>query len=411
MLNAEKIIFRIAYENLWRRRARTIVVVIMIAVGLSVLTLMSGLYDGMGQQMIKDTLYSDTCEITIFQKGYRLSNKISDSIKDPQKINNILSKEKEIKAFFSRLKNDGMISSARYSQGLKIIGIQPEAEENITNLKPSIREGNFKLEPGEKEIIIGAELAKELKVKIKQKVVIMGQAKDKSIVSAAFRVSGIVRVNNTAIDRNSAFIRLEESQKLFLLPNTVNQFSIVLNDPKKIELVKSDLQKKLGPEYEVFAWQDLFKGLEVMQKMIDTYNTIAYSIVFVIVAIGIFNIVLISVLERVREFGIMLAVGTKFTQLARIIILESMLIGLFGFLSGSFFGYLFLIYFKIFGLDLSKFASSIEAFGMAAVMRPALSLKYFIMSAIAVFITSFLAALWPIRILKKLKPVQSIRFI
>lgn len=411
MVNDQKMLLKIAYENLWRRRSRTLIVIIMIAVGIAVLTFMSGLYDGMVSQMVNDTIYSDTCEITVFKKDYRLTSKLSDNITEPQKLTGILERHKELRAFFPRLKNDGMISSTRYSQGVKIFGIVPGQEEKVTNLRSSIRQGEYRLTPGKKEVIIGAELAEDLKVKPKQKVVIMGQAKDKSIASAAFRVSGIVRTNNTAIDRNAVFIELKDAQELFLLPNTVSQFSIVVKEPKELKNIKNALQNELGNSYEVFTWKELFKGLEVMQKMIDSYNAILYAIIFTVVAIGIFNIVLISVLERVREFGIMLAIGTKFSQLAKIIILESMLIGLLGFAAGSALGYLLLIYFKLFGLDLSNFSSSLEAFGMAAVMRPTVALKYFMMSATAVFITSFIASLWPIRILKKLKPVQSIRFI
>lgn len=411
MVNDQKMLLKIAYENLWRRRSRTLIVIIMIAVGIAVLTFMSGLYDGMVSQMVNDTIYSDTCEITVFKKDYRLTSKLSDNITEPQKLTGILERHKELRAFFPRLKNDGMISSTRYSQGVKIFGIVPGQEEKVTNLRSSIRQGEYRLTPGKKEVIIGAELAEDLKVKPKQKVVIMGQAKDKSIASAAFRVSGIVRTNNTAIDRNAVFIELKDAQELFLLPNTVSQFSIVVKEPKELKNIKNALQNELGNNYEVFTWKELFKGLEVMQKMIDSYNAILYAIIFTVVAIGIFNIVLISVLERVREFGIMLAIGTKFSQLAKIIILESMLIGLLGFAAGSALGYLLLIYFKLFGLDLSNFSSSLEAFGMAAVMRPTVALKYFMMSATAVFITSFIASLWPIRILKKLKPVQSIRFI
>lgn len=404
------ILFKIAYENLWRRKTRTLVVITMIAVGLAALTFMSGFYDGWAKQMIDSTLYSDTCEITIYQTGYRLSNKLTDNIVEPNKVIEEINKEKNVKAFFPRLKNDGMISSARYSQGVKIIGITA-AEENVSNLKKSLRQGVYQLTPGQKEIILGADLAEDLKVKLKQKVVLMGQAKDKSIASAAFRVKAIIRTNNPALDKNAAFIDLAEAQNLFQLPNTVSQFSIVVKDYTKLKQTKISLQEKLGQKYEVFTWQELFKGMETMQKMISSYNAISYTIIFVIVAIGIFNIVLISVLERVKEFGIMLAIGTKFSQLARIILLESMLIGSFGFIYGSLLGYFFLFYFKLFGINFTYFQKSLDAFGIAAIMRPEISIKYFVMSAIAVFITSFIAALWPIRILKKLRPVQSIRFI
>ncbi|MBU0580566.1 MAG: ABC transporter permease [Candidatus Margulisbacteria bacterium] len=410
MFKGSSLIFKIAYENLWRRKFRTMVVVLMISIALAVLTFISGLYDGWVDQMVRDTLESDTGYITIYKTGYRLSEKVTDSINDPDKVANLLKVNDNVKYFYARLKNDGMISSARYSQGVRIMGIEIEKEENASNLKRSLRQGAFSFTPGKKEVILGEVLANELKVKLKNKVVLMGQAKDKSIASAAYRVVGIVRTNNPAIDKFAAFIPLEDAQKLFLLNNDVSQFSVVLKNEAFLEDTKKDIQQKLGNQYEIFTWKELFKGLEWMQKMIASYMSVAYSIIFVIVAIGIFNIVLISILERVRELGIMMAMGTRFFQIARMIIWESIMIGALGFIFGSLFGFLLLLFFNIVGLDLSMFSKGLETFGMAAVIRPIVLPEYFLRSAIAVFLTSFIAALWPIRILKKLKPIQAIHF-
>jgi ABC-type lipoprotein release transport system permease subunit len=410
MFKSSSLVLKIAYGNLWRRRARTRMVILMIAVGISILTFLNGLYDGWVDQMIDDTLYSDTCQLTIYKKGYRLSDKLTDSIDNPAVVINVLQQEENVLAFFSRLKNEGMISSARYSQGVKIIGINMEQEQDISNIKKYLIAGEYSFRPGKKDIIIGAGLAEKLKVSLKKKVVIMGMAKDKSIASAAYRIIGIVRTNNNDIDKYAAFIPLQDSQRIFQMPNSVSQFSIVVKEQKQLDDTKASIQKKLGSDYEVFTWQELYRAFEFMQRMMAGYNMVFYSIIFIVVAIGIFNIVLISVLERVREFGIMLAVGTRFFHIARIIFWESVIIGMIGCAIGLVVGYLLLAYFHFFGLDLSRFASSMQAFGLAAIMYPKISMLYFVRAIIAVFITSFVAALWPIRILKKLNPVESIHF-
>jgi len=410
MFKGSKMIWKVSYNNLWRRKMRTVVVVLMIAVALSVLTFLSGFYDGWIAQMVSDTLESDTCYLTIYKKGYRLSGKVSDSIESPSRVSIVLQNNNNVKAYFPRLKNEGMISSARYSQGATIYGIDPGQEQGASNLERSLRQGRLKFTPGKKEVILGENLAKELKVKLKNKIVIMGQAKDKSIASAAYRVVGIVRTNNPGIDKLAAFIPLTEAQNLFLLENKVTQFSIVVKDHELLTDTKTEIEEMLGDKYEVFTWKELFKALEWMQTMISGYMAVAYAVIFVVVAIGIFNIILISVLERVRELGIMMAMGARFSQISQIIILESMIISGLGFLCGSFIGLFFLVLFKIIGVDLSAFAQGLETFGMAAVIRPIILPSYFIRSAIAVFITSFIAALWPLRILKKLKPIHAIHF-
>ncbi len=405
------LILKIAYRNLWRRRSRSFTVVAMIAVGLALLIFMSGLYEGWVAQMIDDALESDSGQLTIYQKDYRLSQKLSDSFKYDQEEINKLTEESNVLAIVPRLKNEGLISSARNSQGVQIQGVDIEKERGATNLERSLKLGAYKLPYGEKMVIIGADLADELKVKPGKKVVIMGQASDRSIASAAFRVAGVVRTNNPAIDKYAAFINLTEAQELFQLENTVSQIAIFIKESSQLEQTKLYVTETIDLKNRtVYTWKELFKSMEWMQDMMVKFNQVSFMIVFVVVAIGIFNVVLISIMERVRELGIMMAVGTRFWQIARMIVCESLIIGLLGFIFGSLFGFLLLIYFKRFGLDLSAFAEGLEAFGFAAVMRPIIKFSYFSTAFNAVFITSFLASLWPIRILKKLKPVESIHF-
>ena len=407
MINRE--IIKISYRNLWRRRARTIVVICMISIGLAGLIFSSGLYDGMAYQMIKDTINSQSGHISIFAKGYRASTKLVDAIKEPLKVEQILSKDARIKTYYKRLVLEGMISSARISQAVKIIGIE-EGEKDFTNIKKSIIDGDYASLYEKRSIIIGSELIKKLRIGLGKKVVLMGQTLDKSINSGSYRIKAIVQTNNPDIDRYSALLPLDEVQKLFQAGDRISSYSIILNNEADLPMVKDGLKAQLGDNYEIYTWMELYPMLETMQGSLKTYNIITFFIVFLVVAIGIFDIFLISILERVKEFGIMLAIGTKFSQLAQIIIVESLTLGFIGLVFGSLSGLLILAITNFTGINFGLFAAGMEFSGIAAIVHPQIAIMYFIWAAIAVFITSFIAVLWPIRILSKLKPVQAIKF-
>jgi ABC-type lipoprotein release transport system permease subunit len=409
-ISSSLLVLTIAARSLWRHRARTIIVITMIGLSLASLIFLNGLYDGMIDQMIRSTTQSDSLDISVYGNNYRSSGLLSDSIRDTESVTRVIKADPGVKSFVYRTRNDGMISSARYSQGVTIIGILPEREQGLTNIASSITSGSYSFDPAKHEAIIGSQLAEDLKVRIGSKIIIMGQAMDKNIASAAYRVAGIVKTVNPAIDKYVVFVPYAAARELFRTGSRLQQFAAKVKDPKELDATAERLQKALGKKAEVFTWEKLYPSLIFMQKSIRQYNVISYLIVFIIVGIGIFNIVLISIMERVKEYGIMLAVGTRFSQLARMIVYESLIVGGFGLGVGTILGYGLLVYFNICGLDLRAFGKGFEMFGMASIMYPRISASYFIMSAIAVFSTSIISALWPIRILKKLRPVQAIRY-
>ncbi|MFC1482635.1 ABC transporter permease [Candidatus Margulisiibacteriota bacterium] len=404
-------VIKMSYRNLWRRKIRTIIVIICIAVGLTGLIFTGGLYDGMLLQMKESIIKSDIGHITIYKKGFRSSKKLSLIINNPENIEKILAENQNIDTYFRRIKVTGMISSARYTQGVHIIGIEPKREKNASNLAESITKGTYELEPKKNQIIIGAELADKLHVRLKKKVVIMGQAKDKSIVSNAMRVVGVARANDQQIDKYAGFISLEKAQAMFKVDKGVTQISIMLKNHEKLDETQQFLKETLGTEYlDILTWKEQYPIGEFMDVAMQYFMGISYVILFLAVGIGIFDITLISILERIQEFGVLLAIGTRFKKIAQVIIYESLMVGGMAFIVGIILGYSLLITFKYVGIDLSAFAAGVSFFGMSSIMYPTVKISYFFTALIAVSITSFIAVLWPIWILKKLKPIQSISF-
>ncbi|MFA5879421.1 MAG: FtsX-like permease family protein [Candidatus Margulisiibacteriota bacterium] len=406
-----KHIIKIAFLNLFRRKSRTISVIIMIAFGVSMLMFTQGLYEGMVKQMIDDSIRTGAGQIEICKKGFYESQLLSDYMANPHKIEKVLNSQKNISAYTYRLKADGLVSSSQYSQGVKVIGINAKKEQRFINYKNSVLKGSFNLV--DRKVIIGYRLADKLKVKVGKKIVVNGQAKDKELVASVFRVVGIIRTNNPEIDEAAVLINLPEMQQLFKVAG-VSEFNLILKSEKLLPETISDLRLRLtsnSQPLDVISWEKIYTLLVMMESMMDYFIYISYFIVFMAVAVGLFNIMLISVLERIREFGILIALGTSFKLVRAMILFEALFLGFIGFLAGSTVGFFLLLYCNIYGLNLSIFSEGLNSIGMAAIMYTDIKPGYFVLAFVAVFITAICSVIMPILKLRKLKPVEAIRFV
>jgi len=405
---------KIAYFNLWRRKSRTILVIAMMSFGLTAMIFSQGLYDGMMVQMTQDQIRTGTGELTIYKKGYEESKLLSDYIQDVRAVEGVLQKNDHIDDFVSRIKCEGVVSSAKYSQGVNIIGIDAAREDSFINYKQPVVKGEFKVDADKNQVMIGETLAEKLKVDIGKKIVIQGQALNKEIVATAGRVVGILRTNNPEIDTAGVLMDKEQMRQLFKIDG-VTEFSIVLRGEDDLETIKMQIEKQMHEqstgEIEIFTWMELYPLFAFWEKTFKYFIYISYAIVFLVVALGIFFILFISIMERIREFGILMAVGTPFSSISKIVFYESLIMGALGYIFGACLGYLSLVLFCRFGLDLSYFGSGLSDVGMATIMYPVIRGEYFILGFAAMFISSVLAIMIPLWKLKRLKAVESIRFV
>lgn len=405
---------KIASFNLWRRKSRTILVVCMIGFGLAAMIFSQGLYEGMMAQMMGDLIRTGAGEIVIYREGYEKSRLLSDHIRDPGTLEEILEKDDDVAHFVSRVRCDGIVSSAKYAQEASIIGIDIAAEGPFIGYKQPLVEGEFKTDRGTNRVVLGKRLAEKLKVGVGKKIVIQGQATDKEIAASAFRVAGIIRTNNPDIDTAGVLVDKGQLQELFKIGG-VTEFSILLGKESDVDMARSGLRRKIAggdrEALEVFTWKETQPLMLMWGKVFAYFIYISYFIVFMVVALGVFFILFISIMERIKEFGILTALGTPFLSICRIVIFESVIMGGIGYLCGASAGLLLLVVFKRFGLDLSYFSSGLVDVGMAAVMFPEIKGEYFMLAFAAMLASSAIAAAVPLWKLRRLKAVEAIRFI
>lgn len=398
---------KIAWASLVRRRTRSVLVVMMIAVSLWGLFFMEGIYDGMTEQMINNAIRSDSGHISLFGEGYRLDPDLSRQVNDVAVIDSLLARDSRVLSYVKRLKQDGLVATAHYSRGVAIFGVDLTAEEKHGRLKGYLCQGEFSFGQKGRGAIIGFKLADKLQVRIGSKIVLSAQDSHGEVSAAPLKVTGILKTNNMALDENAVFMGDKKARKLLAMDEGVSQVAVILHDEAQIAGLQQELRQQF-PHLEILRWDELYPALMQSRVMMEGFNLVASLLVFCVAALGIFGVMLVSVLERLREFGIMLAIGTRFNQIRNIIFIESFFLGFIGFSFGSLIGGATLYFFKVNGLDLSMFSDAFDEFGMDAVTYAIVRPGYFVTALAAVTLATFLSVLIPLRVLKKSKPIEAI---
>ena len=403
-----KLAQHLAWLSLWRRKTRSLMVILMIALSLAGLLGIQGLYDGMITHMINTTIRSDSGEISLYAKGYRLEKSLDLRLKNPTQIEKKLSTIEGLTSHAIRMQQEGLIATAHKSLGASMKGISLDSESDFGQFDTFIIQGNYNFGKNDKDALIGATLAKKLHLDIGSRVIFTAQDTKGEINSVSFRIAGILKTGNPALDEYSVFVSMQKIAAFLNLKEGATQIALRLKDSKKIYKVQEEI-KVLFPNIEVLRWDELYPLLIQMQEMMQIFNLAAYMIVFIVAALGIFGVILVSVLERIREFSIMLAIGTPYTTVRNQILLEAFFLGFIGFIVGVCLGWVVLLYMSVWGVDLRAFQEGMEAFGLNAVLFADIQYYYFLQAFFAVFFATLLSIIWPLYILKKVKPIQIIQ--
>ena len=256
-------------------------------------------------------------------------------------------------------------------------------------------------------MLLGAKLAEKLKVKIGRKLIVSAQNSEQEVAAVALEITGIVRTNNMALDESAVFIDMDKARELFMTPAGVSQICVILHNERDIAAVQQELRQRFA-DLQILRWDEIYPALLQGRVMMKGFNLVMSLLIFGVAGLGIFGVMVVSVLERLREFGIMLAIGTSFARVQQIIFAESFILGGTGYLAGSLLGGATLVYFYHHGLDLTVFSEGLQEFGMDAVTYAVIRVQYFITAFAAVMLATFVSVLFPLRLLKKSNPIEAI---
>ena len=401
-------LFSLAWRNIWRNKRRSLIIISAIAVGLLCGLFASSIMFGMGESLVSSTIARDLGHIQIHSSQFEDEKLLTDTIPNPQKIVDKIKKQKNIAGITSRMVIEGMGSSATTSNGIRIVGIDPEQEKSVTNIYKQIVKGNYFEKSGRNQIVIGKKLSENLGIKEKSKIILSFQGFDGSIIYGAFRVTGIFQTESTAFDRMNVFVREKDLVSLLGSQPISHEIAIKATSEENADSLYSVLKSEF-PSLSVKSWKDLAPELKLMDGMIDSQLNIFLGIILFALLFGITNTMLMSVMERVREFGVLMAIGMKRRRVFSMIMIETISLSLVGAVIGMISASILIAYFGSTGIDLSTFAQGFTAWNLSPVLQPRLPGTFYVSITIMIIVIAILSAVYPAIKAIKLKPANAIR--
>jgi len=398
-----------AWRNIWRNKIRSIVIILSIAIGLFSGIALLALYQGMMKGRVRNVIDSEVGHLQIHHPEFKKDYKPEFTIQDGQNILKRLSATPEVKLAVPRSITAGMLSTPGGSAGVQINGIIPEQEYLASQLRNKIIEGNTFNPEKKNQIIIGKKLADKLKLSIGSKLVLTGIDSSEEIVSAAFRVCAIYQSDNAPLDELNVYITMKEINRMLKIGNEFHEIVLILHQDNLVDTLSKQLSK-LFITAKIETWREISPETNLLVKTTDQYSYIILVIIMLALAFGIINTMLMAILERTREIGMMLALGTNRIRIFFLVLLETFFLTFAGTPLGIVSSWLVISYFNQKGLNLSGMGNEMmKSFGFGTMIYPEFPADKILNVFLIVFLTALLSCLFPALKALRLQPVEALR--
>lgn len=395
----------LALKNLRCNPRRTGITLAAISVGVWALVFIWAFIDGVNEQMIVNNIQYLTGHIKAHRLGYHKDKVQALALAgEPPDLSGY-----GVAAVAPRVEASGLISRGAESATAMVLGVDPVRENRVTTLHKTLVVGRY-LSGAPLEIVLGDRLARELGLQVGDTADLVVQAADGSLGADRFTLVGVFRTRIDSIDESLALMSVADAQALYSLQGRYSSWVMSVPERGAVAKIRERLATRLGPNVEVRPWYQL---LPSVVQAVNFHEAVAYVVlwvVFVVVAAGIANTLLMSVMERLREFGVMRALGTQAAQLVRLVLWESLLMALAGIALGNLIGIGFTYFWSVKGMDLTGYGEAMNTMpGLSGVVYPLLRVDHLLLTAGVVFIVCLVPALVPAWRAGRLKPVEAIR--
>jgi putative ABC transport system permease protein len=398
---------KIAWRNVWRNKTRSLVITVAVAIGVWAAIFLSAFYNGMIEERIRSAIEQEISHLQVHDPKFKAEYDVQYFINGPVNTLQQVQQNPLVKTAAGRVILKGMIATASGSSGITINGIMPGEESQLTQLDKKIISGKyFSAKPY--EILVGKKLMQKMKLKQKGKAILTFQDKDGNIASGAFRVVAVYKTVNTPYDETNVFVKINDLDTLAGIKGKYNEIAVLLHSSNDVEQYKTELQK-IYKGNAVETWMQISPEMNLLVSATDEMMFIYMAIIILALAFGIVNTMLMAILERTREIGMMLALGMNKLKVFQMILLESIFLVVAGTPPGVLLALITVAYTHKKGISLARFSEAYSNFGYSSMVYPNINIKEIIIMLLMVIVTAIIAALFPAARALKLKPAEAIR--
>jgi ABC-type lipoprotein release transport system permease subunit len=404
--------FQLGWRNIWRNRRRTLVILTAVVIGVWSMVFLGALMRGVADQMVRNGISTLTGHIQVHRKGYRNDPVIENRITEPKAVEEALERSLPEDALWApRVKVNAIVSNARHSSSVTLVGIDPPEEGKISFIEDAVSRGRY-LKPDDRYgIVVGEALLEDFETKLGRRMVLMAQDAQQEIASRAFEIVGVFRAELEATEKSYVFVTLPAAQEMLQLKKGISEVAVLLSGHDEAGPVADALGTALSSkDYEILTWKALLPMVTAVLKMYDWFIFLWFLVIFIAMAFGIVNTTLMAVFERIREFGLLKALGMKPRWILREVLTETFFLLILGLLVGNTLGLLSVISLSGSGIDLSALAAGLEYVGMARVIYPVLESKDIITANAVVFVLGLVVSAYPAIKAARFTPVEALAY-
>ena len=403
-------LIKISWRNIWRNKLRSLVVIISIVFGLLGGIIIIAMSYGLNEERMNNAVDTYLSHIQIHNNLFSEDFNIKHTINNLDIIEKVINEDKRVVSYSKRIVLNGMLSNSNGSYGIQVKGIDPDEEIKVTNTHEKIIEGEYFRSKRDNTILVGKKLADKLNLKLKSKVVITFQDENYELTSLLFRVEGIFRSGNSRYDEMNVFVQNKSIIKNLPEFDGYHEIPILLSDIDLRDEVKKDLIP-LSSDNIVEGWDDISKELAYANEMLSAVLYIFMMIILSGLSFGVINTMLMAILERRKEIGMLMSIGMNRYKIFMMISFETILLSLIALPFGLITSFLIVEYYSVVGIDLSIVEAGLENFGVGTRLYFKVPDEEYFYVSLMVFVISIFSSVFPSIRALKINPVEATKTI
>jgi len=402
--------FKVAFRNVLRQKRRTLLTVMTMTGGFALAAFSFGWSDGSYNVIIDKFTRTQLGHIQIHGQSYLDRPTLYNTIDNIDQLGQQIYEVEGVVSWSPRVYSAGLASAGEKSAGVRIIGIDPLREDETTLFNKKVVKGRPFDPDSTHELILGRGLAEVLKADIDSQVVVVSQGADGSIANDIYRVVGLVESGNALSDQTAFYLTLADSQELLVLYGRVHEVAIVIEDLGDVLEMTDAVEERIDdPKLEVESWQEFAHDFYVAMKADQEGNWIMLVIIVIIVATGTLNTVLMTVLERRREYGVLRAMGVRPLQVLRLVVYEVSTMAVLSLVIGSAIALVANYWLSIDGITFDSLESFTYGGMEFTTMYTEVNLRSFAIPAVTVLLSAVIVSLFPAVKAARTAPARAMR--
>ncbi len=404
------LLLKMSIRNIWRNPRRSAVTIAAVASGISAIMFLWGFTTGTIDDMRRNAIDMITGHVQVLPKGAFGQNATYKTLKEDSGLMETLKNHPDIQTVSGQVTSRALVGTDKHSRGALLTGVNPDNEKSITRLHKKFVEGRYLSGHG-KEIILGDRLAHKIKCSVGDEIVVMAQDRYGMSMGLTCNIVGIFHSGYQAMDERFAYVNIATLQNILGLEGELSKIIVKLNKTNAVSQVTKDLQNnpKLK-QHDVVSWAKIMPSVEQWAQYADGVGFFIMITVIIVVAISIMNTVLMSVMERTKEFGVMLAVGMSGNKIIFLVFLETVFLEAIGVLFGVSLGSALIHYFGVAGVSLEHVASALETNFMSPIVFTIFDWGRIGFSIMILLVLTVFAAIYPAKKAATLEPVKAIYY-